>query len=295
VNTAPTGERAGLTPTGLAAFEFTFFTDRYASNAQRIVSSWPRFVERVEKVGVQPTKDGSPPVSFCLFGDHRTPDGCIRSDANVVALAGVIVEHDQGTLSPTEALGRVERHHLRALIATTWSHTAEHPRWRGFFPLSQHAAPSEFFRFVAGVNGSLGGGIAPESFDLSRSYYIGRRETAEYLTMATFDDPTEGFSLDVWEELDQVAIYPETVGPATPLAPALEQRIPRGMRDRTLASLAGTLRRRGLEAEEILPTLAAVNARRCDPPLPQRDLVRIARSIARKPIGRPLLDKERAA
>jgi putative DNA primase/helicase len=70
---------------------------------------------------------------------------------------------------------------------------------------------------------------------------------------------------------------------------ALGESIPSGARDHTLTSLAGTMRRRGLEAEEILPTLSAVNARRCDPPLAERDLIRIPRSIARKPVGQPLV------
>jgi hypothetical protein len=79
-----------------------------------------------------------------------------------------------------------------------------------------------------------------------------------------------------------------------PLAEPVREVIPMGERDKTLASLAGTLRRRGLDAEEILPTLMVVNARRCVPPLPDGDLARIARSIARKPAGRPLVDRRAA-
>jgi putative DNA primase/helicase len=81
--------------------------------------------------------------------------------------------------------------------------------------------------------------------------------------------------------------------PTTGPAPTLDETIPKGRRDHTLASLAGTLRRRGLVADEILVCLSAVNARRCDPPLPERDLVRIAKSIARKPAGRPLTEQYR--
>ena len=77
-------------------------------------------------------------------------------------------------------------------------------------------------------------------------------------------------------------------------APPLDEIIPGpndrggGRRNQTLASLAGSLRRRGLVEEEILPALQAVNARRCRPPLPDADLVRIARSVARYPASAPL-------
>jgi putative DNA primase/helicase len=56
--------------------------------------------------------------------------------------------------------------------------------------------------------------------------------------------------------------------------------IPEGRRDTTLASLAGSMRNRGLSPDEMLPSLRAVNAR-CVPPLDERDLERIARSIGR--------------
>ena len=66
-------------------------------------------------------------------------------------------------------------------------------------------------------------------------------------------------------------------------APALDTAIPEGMRDDTLTSLAGTLRRRGLVAAEILPCLEAVNRLRCRPRLDSADLERIAESMMRYP------------
>ncbi|MCM3903670.1 MAG: bifunctional DNA primase/polymerase [Pyrinomonadaceae bacterium] len=57
--------------------------------------------------------------------------------------------------------------------------------------------------------------------------------------------------------------------------------IPKGQRDNTLLSLAGTMRRRGLSSEEIAAALRVVNEKRCDPPLPDADVARIAESVAR--------------
>jgi hypothetical protein len=56
--------------------------------------------------------------------------------------------------------------------------------------------------------------------------------------------------------------------------------IPRGTRNATLASLAGSMRSRGLTEDEIAVALLAVNAR-CDPPLPEEEVRQIAKSIAR--------------
>jgi hypothetical protein len=69
----------------------------------------------------------------------------------------------------------------------------------------------------------------------------------------------------------------------TPLADG--EVIPEGRRNSDLASMAGSMRRRGLVAEEILPSLLAVNGRRCEPPLDDAEVEKIARSIAKYPAG----------
>lgn len=64
---------------------------------------------------------------------------------------------------------------------------------------------------------------------------------------------------------------------STELPPVITE----GARNRWLASLAGTLRRRGCTESEILACLRVLNASRCQPPLDERELAKIARSIAR--------------
>jgi hypothetical protein len=67
--------------------------------------------------------------------------------------------------------------------------------------------------------------------------------------------------------------------------------IPAGRRNDELASIAGTLRRRGLGNREILAALVAVNEERCSPPLALSELERIAESVGRykpaQPLGKP--------
>ena len=63
--------------------------------------------------------------------------------------------------------------------------------------------------------------------------------------------------------------------------PPADDIIPEGRRNETLTSLAGTMRRRGMEEPEILAALREVNARRCRPPLPDDEVAAIARSVAR--------------
>ena len=57
--------------------------------------------------------------------------------------------------------------------------------------------------------------------------------------------------------------------------------ISEGARNNTLASLAGTMRRQGMSGDAIEAALLAENEGRCDPPLPEAEVRRIAKSIAR--------------
>lgn len=93
----------------------------------------------------------------------------------------------------------------------------------------------------------------------------------------------------------ELAQYPDDIhhyfesrrGQATTLADG--ERIPQGGRDATLASLAGSLRSRGLTETEIRAALLTINDERCDPPLDHRDVRRIARSISKYAPGSPEL------
>lgn len=63
--------------------------------------------------------------------------------------------------------------------------------------------------------------------------------------------------------------------------------IAEGARNSTLTSLGGTMRRRGMKANEIAAALQEVNASRCAPPLDRDEVDAIASSVARyEPTGR---------
>jgi len=66
------------------------------------------------------------------------------------------------------------------------------------------------------------------------------------------------------------------------------------LRNKSLARLAGQLRRNGLEEEEILDALTIVNEKRCDPPLEDWEVAKIAHSIGTsyEMVAKPVFDPE---
>jgi hypothetical protein len=57
--------------------------------------------------------------------------------------------------------------------------------------------------------------------------------------------------------------------------------IPYGTQHRTLVSLAGSMRKRGMSAEAIFAALEVVNREQCERPGPVKNIRRIAMSAAR--------------
>lgn len=64
-------------------------------------------------------------------------------------------------------------------------------------------------------------------------------------------------------------------------SPAASSEIPSGQRNTTLASLAGSMRRRGMTESSIALALRSENAERCKPPLQDKEVEKIARSVGR--------------
>ncbi|MFC1888845.1 phage/plasmid primase, P4 family [Thermodesulfobacteriota bacterium] len=64
-------------------------------------------------------------------------------------------------------------------------------------------------------------------------------------------------------------------------AKPIGEHIGKGKRNATLASLAGTLRRRGASESTILTALLEENCQRCSPPLDEKEVAEIAKSVSR--------------
>ncbi len=93
------------------------------------------------------------------------------------------------------------------------------------------------------------------------------------------DNPLQPAPAWLVQQIENAA-EPRRPGQAGTLAAG--EVIPQGQRDQTLTRMAGALRRQGASAEELLAALSVIN-QRCDPPLPDADLRRIAHSVSRYP------------
>lgn len=199
----------------MTSFGVTWWRDTKGQGKDYVDTSWPMFVERLWEIEGH-DKNSAPLIKLAKFGDARTVKGSLRHDANVEAITGIEGDYDGGEVPPEEALHRLEKYHIKAVIVTTHSHRRDSPRWRVLAPLSKEYPPTERRRFIAALNGMLGGVLNRESFTLSQSFFVGPSldPSTEYKVLVPFDDINEGRFLDDLEpiELDEVAIYPNEDG-----------------------------------------------------------------------------------
>ncbi|MDA2931165.1 DUF3987 domain-containing protein, partial [Acidobacteria bacterium AH-259-O06] len=93
-----------------------------------------------------------------------------------------------------------------------------------------------------------------------------------------FSDYTRRY---VISDFEPFAISPEEDAKSHKAAAKIEEVLTPGNRNNALASIAGSMRRPGLTQDEIDVALQAVNKNRCQPPLPESEVRKIAESMGR--------------
>jgi hypothetical protein len=225
--------------------------------------------------------------------DATTDETTIRTwwsrwpDANVALATGhglVVVDVDVGATWPSQS----ERESIRQLRPPL----ARTPRggWHIYFRIpAGRAWRNSVSRLAEHVDVRAEGGyvlVAPSQTEHGRYTWL-----RPLKPLSELPEPPEWLIA----ELDRVSRPPEVAGHSFSRPNENVAVLYEGHRNSGLASLAGALRRRGLTQAEIEAALLVANRERCVPPLPETEVLRIARSISRYPPGPAALADTRKA
>ena len=160
--------------------------------------TWPALQDAILAAKAR-SKSELPWLKLARFGDVESAKGSLRHDGNVLAITGIEADYDGERMTPAEAVERLDKAGVKALVYTSPTHTEDAPRWRVLCPASAELPPQKREHLVGRLNGLFGGVFAAESFTLSQSYYFGRvgenpAHTAELV---------DGRPVDLCDELDE--------------------------------------------------------------------------------------------
>jgi hypothetical protein len=154
-------------------------------------------------------KDALPWWKMATFGAKRTRPkivngqqvggASLRHDDNVTAIFGIEADYDAGAVSVDQALERLEKAGLAALVYTSPSHTDDAPRWRIMAPTSSGYDPPKRRHWMGRLNGLFRGSFARESWTLSQGFYYGSINSNPAHRVEVVD----GFCIDHLDELDE--------------------------------------------------------------------------------------------
>jgi hypothetical protein len=189
-------------------FRLTGFPDKYAGRLIELeYSSLDELASEFQSTDAS-SKDELPWIKLAKVSGEPSEHGSLRYDDAIVELWGSECDYDGGAVSIEEAADKLSAAGIAALLYETASSTPEQPRWRVLCWSSQgYAGGTEELRelrtrWVARINGVLGGILAPESFTLSQAYYVGGIQGKPVIKVLT----TTGAQIDLRGDLDAGAI-----------------------------------------------------------------------------------------
>jgi|SRR5262245_19373879 len=182
-------------------FHVTYFESKEATYTVPSQVSLQELCEQAE-YEVAEKKELLKWVKLADFGTHKSDGNSLRNNENVLAVWGCECDYDAGKISFDDAVAALRTAGVECLVCTTPSHKPEAPRWRVFAPCSRKLEPKHRYQLVARINGVLGGVVAPESFVLSQSYYLGHLANGGEFRAEVI----EGRHIDLCTELDAGAI-----------------------------------------------------------------------------------------
>ncbi len=267
-------------PAKLRIAETTLHAVRFKDERARVPEPWEGRV--LDLVGprhrLTDSKKGTAAFSAVAYAPGTT-----RGKRNVVHATALILDFDHLSSEAAESVRlRLEQRGWAWVAYSSFSHLADGADdccFRVVVLVSRPVLPDEFDSVWVAANAALGNLADRNARDISRVWYVAA-SPAERAGTAWLEH-RDGRPLDV-----DGAVAADRQGRRRQRrkdrgSPEAGPPIPSGDRNSTLMSLAGAMRRRGADLETIRDALAQTNRARCQPPLEDAEVARIAESAVR--------------
>ncbi|ANQ84835.1 hypothetical protein dqs_1797 [Azoarcus olearius] len=153
----------------------TRFANKKETAGKRHDVTWEKLCDVLANPREYPSKVCMPLVKLSKLPNNSRVMGTVPE--NMTAVVG---DYDGGLVTVDEAVARLASAGISAAVYTTASHRHDEPRWRVVAQLGSPVTPDEYVEYLDLVNGALGGILASESWETTRSYFYGKVKGVEY-------------------------------------------------------------------------------------------------------------------
>ena len=202
---SPSGTRAvaampDTKPDGLD-LPFALTTFKYFAAATKHEERWTlrTLAPRIHATTAR-EKKALPRLKLARFGDVRTDKNSLRHDGNVLGITGIEADYDAEKISVAQAVEKLEKAGILAMVYTSPSHTEDTPRWRVICPTSTALPTDRREKLMGRLNGLFSGIFSGESWTLSQAYYYGSVNGNPSHVVELID----GTPIDEHDELDAI-------------------------------------------------------------------------------------------
>jgi hypothetical protein len=192
-------------------FAVTFFGKATATSKHEERFTLRSLASRVRTV-TAPAKARLPWLKLARFGELKSDKNSLRHDANVLAISGIEGDYDGEKVPFAEAVERLAKADVLAMVYTSPSHTEDAPRWRVLCPTSRELPPQDRAQLLGRLNGLFGDILSTESWTLSQSYYFGSIASNPSHRVELVD----GTPIDLLDDLDEIWRGKPQTGAAAP-------------------------------------------------------------------------------
>lgn len=197
----------GSLNSGDQPFSLTLFTSFAAADKTEETYTLEGLAGRI-RATTRGRKGDLPWLKLARFGDLRTDKNSLRHDANVLAITGIEADYDGEKMSVENAVEKLTKAGIHAMLYTSPSHTEDTPRWRVICPTSEPLSPGRRETLMGRLNGLFDGIFSSESWTLSQAYYFGSVNRNPSHQVHVID----GWPIDEHDDLDEIwAGKPDTI------------------------------------------------------------------------------------
>ena len=156
--------------------DYTTFNSLHNPQGTRHSASWVDVARLIQNVPAYPDKGSQPLLKMGIFeGDSR------GAGHSLVSISGIEIDYDAGEVTAHIAATLLRQAGIECVVCSTYTSSADCPKWRVFAPTSRELPASLRQHLVSAVDGVLGNIVARESYTPKQTFFYGRNPESNYV------------------------------------------------------------------------------------------------------------------